>query len=343
MPDPRNDEQRRWLEHEYARRTDAELKNLADAGSSLTDVAREVLRAEIIRRGLGVAVADEVSVPAASSAPVLLLPIVRVYRDLPDALIARSILDSAGIECSLFDENIVRLNWLWSYAVHSIKLRVTDEDAADAAQLLDQPRLESFDVEGVGTYIEPRCPNCQSLDVSFRPLIKLVAYGLLFFGLALPAKRPAWRCASCRHEWRTGEPGEHLPLNWNLIRLLWIVGLALDFTSQIDRFGSLSGWFWLAYVTISVVLLARYAVDRVFTHAFLVGLVADTGRFLVWGLSYARFIDSNVDVFTILIICYNAAIAGALGGISLIVTTWLAMFVVPARKPRDHSHSDSGA
>jgi hypothetical protein len=104
MPDPRNDEQRRRLEHEYAHRTDAELKNLADAGSSLTDVAREVLRAEIIRRGLCVAVADELSVPAASSAAVPLLPIVRVYRDLPDALIAQSILDSAGIDCFLFDE-----------------------------------------------------------------------------------------------------------------------------------------------------------------------------------------------------------------------------------------------
>lgn len=336
MPDPPIDERRRRLEHEYARKTDAELKGLADAGSSLTDIAREVLRAEITRRGLSISVLDEV--PSPSPAPVPLLPIVRVYRDLPDALIAQSILDSAGIECFLFDENIVRLNWLWSYAVHGIQLRVADEDAADAAQLLDQPRLESFQVGGVGTWVEPRCPNCQSFDISFRPLIKLVAYGLLFFQLTVPAKRPAWRCASCRHEWWTGEHGEHLRLNWNLIRLLWIVGLALDFASQLDRFGSLSGWFWTAYVTISAILLARYAVDRVFTQAFLVGLVVDAGRFLVGSLYYARFIHMDLDAFTVLLICYNAVIVGAAGGINLMVVTWLAMFVVPERKARGSSH-----
>ncbi|HEV2323628.1 MAG TPA: hypothetical protein VGS10_06730, partial [Terracidiphilus sp.] len=129
--------------------------------------------------------------------------------------------------------------------------------------------------------------------------------------------------------------GEHLPLNWNLLLLLWIVGLALDFASQIDRFGSLSGWFWTAYVTISAVLLARYAVDRVFTHAFLVSLVAHAARFFVWGLYYVRIADVSVAGSTGPIIFYNAAIAGALGGIVLMVVTWLAMFVVPRRKPRD--------
>lgn len=335
MADPPIDERRRRIEQEYGRKTDAELKDLADAGSSLTDIARQVLRAEITRRGLSISVLDEVPVPVSTPAAVPLLLIVRVYRDLPDALIAQSVLDSAGIECFLFDENIVRLNWLWSYAIHCIKLRVADEDAADAAQLLDQPPLESFVVGGVGTYVEPRCPNCQSFEVSFRPLIKLVSYGLLFVDLIVPVKRPAWRCASCRHEWWTGEPGEHLPLNWNLLLLLWIVGLALDFASQIDRFGSLSGWFWTAYVTISAVVLARYAVDRVFTHAFLVGLVADAARFFVWGLYYVRIADVSVAGFTGPIIFYNAAIAGALGGIVLMVVTWLAMFVVPRRKPRD--------
>jgi len=35
-------------------------------------------------------------------------------RDLPLALLLKSILDSEGIECYLSDENLVRMDWLWS-------------------------------------------------------------------------------------------------------------------------------------------------------------------------------------------------------------------------------------
>lgn len=45
--------------------------------------------------------------------------LLRQFRDLPDALVVKSILDSAGIECLLGDENIVRLDWFWSNLVAS--------------------------------------------------------------------------------------------------------------------------------------------------------------------------------------------------------------------------------
>ncbi len=325
-----NGQERERLAELYAAKADVELENLAAAGSSLTDLARDVLRAEILRRGLAIIVAET---PQPLPPPPR-LPIIRVYRDLPDALIAQSVLDSAGIDCFLFDENIIRLNWFRSYVVRGVKLRVGDQDAADAAQLLDQPRLEKFDVEGIGQYIEPCCPNCQSADVSFRPLVKRVAYGLLFLDptVTIPLKYSAWRCHSCRHEWRTGELGEQLPLNWFLVRSLWILGLALDLASRIDRYGPLSTWFWIAYATISAVCVSRYATHRKFTHAFLVGLVVDT-----WGVFSMQLycIPSNnlsPDPFTIYILFSNAFMAGVLGGIALMVFTWFATFFVPEHR-----------
>jgi hypothetical protein len=327
MPGSSNDEERRRLADEYAGKTDAELEVLANDGPSLTGLAREGLRTEILRRGLNIPVLD---VPAAPpSAP--LLPIIRVYRDLPDALIAQSILDSAEIDCFLFDENIVRLNWLWSYVVGGVKLRVLDEEAADAVQLLDTPRLEKFDVEGVGEFVQPRCPNCQSFEISFRPLIKRIAYGCLWFSLAIPARRPAWKCHSCGFEWLSGEPGEQLPLNWTLIRILWIWGLGLNFAALLNHYGSVSKWFWMAYTVVSAVCLARFAVKRKFTHAFLVGLFVDGWGFLISELYESTLSDFKYPIF-LFMACGFALVVGALGSVGLMVLTWVATLFIPERK-----------
>lgn len=38
----------------------------------------------------------------------------RRNRDLPEAVIVKSILDAEGIDCVLSDENLVRMDWFWS-------------------------------------------------------------------------------------------------------------------------------------------------------------------------------------------------------------------------------------
>jgi hypothetical protein len=331
MPDSSSDQERRRLAETYSQKTNIELAALANDGPALTELAREALRAEILRRGLNISVADVAAPPAAPP----LLPIIRVYRDLPDALVAQSVLDSAGIDCFLFDENIVRLNWFRSYAVHQIKLRVADEDAADAAVLLDAPRMPAFVVEGVGEYVEPVCPNCQSPDVSFRPLLKRLVYALLYLDLPVPLRRPAWKCHSCGYEWRSGEPGEQPPLNWNLIRLLWIWGLALDFAALLNHYGSLSEWFWYAYSVVAAMCLARFAVHRKFAHAFLVGLVVDG-----WGFVMSRlYVSPGIDLAYPFVILWSSVAAlllfGSVGGVVLMIFTWFAMFIVPERQHRN--------
>lgn len=64
--------------------------------------------------------------------------VLRRYRDMPQAFVAKGLLDSAGIECFLQDDNVIRLDWLWSNAMGGIKLLVRQKDAEQAAQLLEE-------------------------------------------------------------------------------------------------------------------------------------------------------------------------------------------------------------
>ena len=57
---------------------------------------------------------------------------------MPEALLAKSMLDSAGIESVLGDENLVRLDWFYSNLVGGIELMVREEDAETARKVLEQ-------------------------------------------------------------------------------------------------------------------------------------------------------------------------------------------------------------
>ena len=135
---------------------------------------------------------------------------IRKFRDLPEALLAKGSLESAGIHCSLADDNMVRLDWFISNLIGGVKLQVSSDDAAAAAEILNQPIPDEFLVEGSGTYHQPRCPHCQSLDVSFEELDKPVAFVSASIGLPLPIHRRNWKCHSCGRDWensaQTPEP-----------------------------------------------------------------------------------------------------------------------------------------
>ena len=125
----------------------------------------------------------------------------RRIRDLSDALLVKSVLDSAGIECFLGDENMVRMDWFWSNLLGGVKLWVRQEDAEEAAGLLDQKTLDSFDTDGGREYKQPRCPNCKSFDVSFEGLNRPAAYTSALLGVPFPFKVHGWKCHSCGHLW----------------------------------------------------------------------------------------------------------------------------------------------
>jgi hypothetical protein len=191
--------ERRRLAANYAGMTDEELQRLARSAESLTDLAWDALEDEMDRRHLECS--DDPALEPQSGMEMQQLITIRQFRDLPEALLAKGSLESAGIECFLADENLVRLDWFISNFIGGIKLKVRAPDAANAQKLLDEPILEGLYVQGIGLYEQPRCPKCQSLDVNFQELDRPIAYMSAFLRVPLPVQRPAWRCHACDAEW----------------------------------------------------------------------------------------------------------------------------------------------
>jgi hypothetical protein len=191
--------ERRRLADNYARMTDGELQRLARSAESLTDLAWDVLEDEMDRRNLECP--EDPAPQPRQEMEVRELVTIRQFRDLPEALLAKGSLESAGIECFLADENLVRLDWFISNFIGGIKLNVRAVDVADARNLLDEPILEGLYVQGIGLYEQPRCPKCQSLDVNFQELDRPIAYMTAFLRLPMPLQRSGWRCHSCDAEW----------------------------------------------------------------------------------------------------------------------------------------------
>ncbi len=194
--DPR---ERRRLEKTYAGMTDSELQRLAGSAESLTELAWDALEDEMDRRHLECS--DEPAPEPRQEMEVRELVTIRQFRDLPEALLAKGSLESMGIECFLADENLVRLDWFISNFIGGIKLKVRALDAANAQKLLDEPILEGIYVQGIGLYEQPRCPQCQSLDVNFQELDRPISYMSAFLHMPIPVQRPGWRCHACDAEW----------------------------------------------------------------------------------------------------------------------------------------------
>jgi hypothetical protein len=132
--DPEQERQR--LVGVYSHRTDGELEQVAKQASDLTDAAREALQEELAKRGLFGGNLDE---PKDSSVEEFrdLVPI-RTYWNLLEAELAKGLLESAGIEAFLFDDNMVRLDWFNANALGGVKLRVDADKVEEANRVLEE-------------------------------------------------------------------------------------------------------------------------------------------------------------------------------------------------------------
>lgn len=145
------EQERRRLQEYYSRLTDVELEHLSADISDLTETARESLTQEKLRRGpISADTQSYESGECAEQPQFRRLQTIRQFRDLPEALLAKGCLESAGIEALLADDNMVRLDWFISNLIGGIKLKVKPEDSAAAIAILEQPIPESSAVDDVG-------------------------------------------------------------------------------------------------------------------------------------------------------------------------------------------------
>jgi len=116
---------------------------------------------------------------------------VRKFQDLLDASLAKSSIESAGIDCFLADAYQIG-------HVGPVSLQVRRGDLDVANGILDQPIPESFEVEGVGNFQQPRCPACGSLDVNSEDVNSAAS---------VDSAQMQWKCQTCQHEWQDANAG----------------------------------------------------------------------------------------------------------------------------------------
>jgi hypothetical protein len=127
----------------YREMSDEELLHLAAQPWNMSDAAWEALEDELDHR--------RVELPEAEVAPLISVPdkrnlvLLRRFRDIPEALLAKGKLESSGVECFLGDDNMVRMDWFISNLLGGVKLLVDAEQFAAASRILNE--VTAFDVE----------------------------------------------------------------------------------------------------------------------------------------------------------------------------------------------------
>lgn len=128
-----------------------------------------------------------------------------------EAQLARTCLEAEGIDSVVADEHLGRI-WC-ATTVGGIKLRVREEDAAKAAELLRslRPTPEMYLVTDADLPLPERCPSCRSDNLVLERWSVLGFLGTwLLLGIPLPVPRKRWRCRGCGSEWKE-EEGDQEP------------------------------------------------------------------------------------------------------------------------------------
>jgi|SRR6185437_7089336 len=109
------------------------------------------------------------------------------YSGLPEAELAQGILNAAGIESVLVDENVGRmLPWI---VVGGFKLQVNKDDADAAVGLLSS---------SIATGNPGRCPNCDSAEIA---LDESASSGDTASSGTPAEGQRSWECKSCGYCW----------------------------------------------------------------------------------------------------------------------------------------------
>lgn len=146
----------------YAAMSEDELMRMAHEYDSLTEIAKAALRAEFAKRKLDPpTVAEPVEIDKRN------LVTVRSFRDLAEAIVARSLLEAEGIESWTQDENLIRIDWGYSNAIGGMRLQVSAENQVAAADILTR-MSDTIPFAEDDEYIQPQCSQCGSRDLSLR-------------------------------------------------------------------------------------------------------------------------------------------------------------------------------
>lgn len=130
---------------------------------------------------------------------------IKTFDDGISAHILKNKLESEGINCFVFDENIVTVNALFSNAVGGVKLKIEEQDKEKALSIIQEienkPLTDQNDVE-------IRCPECHSTSLysNFKSMkdgkgILSAIVSFVFFVFPIYYKS-VYKCKNCGAEFR---------------------------------------------------------------------------------------------------------------------------------------------
>lgn len=124
------------------------------------------------------------------------------------ANLAKTKLQSEGIDCYLTNEHMVRMNFFYSQALGGVQLFVPEQDLQRAREALEGKGFTLFalpdaDESGpVAPSKEPNCPRCHSGNVYNDRRPRLVTTIAFYLGLPFAFFRKRKRCSRCGFEWK---------------------------------------------------------------------------------------------------------------------------------------------
>ena len=119
------------------------------------------------------------------------------------AYAARSLLESAGIEAWIANENLVRMQWFFSNLVGGLRLQVAESDEAAAREILEKAVPPDIPYDAEEVFVQPTCPRCGSAEVTLGDGTErgwsLVA--LYVLAIPVPPQQAAWHGEACGARW----------------------------------------------------------------------------------------------------------------------------------------------
>lgn len=133
----------------------------------------------------------------------------RAFRDPIDAELTRAQLESQGIRAVVFDQHVAGIQWLYSYAVGGVKVKVEEADLAAAREALTSRSedLDALEIQATSTPADG-CPACGSLEIGASRVDRMAGAASLLAGFPFLAWRWRWHCRACGHSWRADRAAE---------------------------------------------------------------------------------------------------------------------------------------
>ena len=129
----------------------------------------------------------------------------KTFENPVDAHLLKSKLESEGIDCFLFDENIVSVMPLYNITVGGIKLKIDDSDLKKAKEIFSE--IEHTPITSEENEVI-KCPNCGSEEIisgfkSFKGVKGILSLIVTFLFTIFPIYfKTVHRCKKCDIEFK---------------------------------------------------------------------------------------------------------------------------------------------